>query len=107
VTTGCDPVLIPKGLSAFANRKELILAYHSCDGRNAEMAQLSATRPSNLTVLNSPDAAVGPRSWMLSLLRASGYEGAAFALRNRDGRKGGEPNRAPGVRFKWTAETAP
>jgi hypothetical protein len=62
VTTGCDHVLIPKALLAFANGKELILAYHSCDGRNTEMAQLSATRPSNLTVLNSPDTAVGPRS---------------------------------------------
>jgi hypothetical protein len=30
-----------------------------------------------------------------------------FALRNHDGRKGGEPNRAPGVRFRWTAVTAP
>jgi hypothetical protein len=25
VTTGCDPVLIPKALSAFVNEKELIL----------------------------------------------------------------------------------
>jgi hypothetical protein len=27
VTTGCDPVFILKALSAFMNRKELILAY--------------------------------------------------------------------------------
>jgi hypothetical protein len=30
-----------------------------------------------------------------------------LALRNRDGQKGGDPNRAPGVRFRWMAETAP
>jgi hypothetical protein len=44
------------------NRKELILAYHSYDGKNVEMAQLGAMHPPNLMVLNSPDAAVGPRS---------------------------------------------
>ena len=46
VTMGCDHVLIPNALSAFANGKE--------------MAQLSTMRPSNLMVLNSLDAAVGP-----------------------------------------------
>jgi hypothetical protein len=62
VTAGCDHVLIPKALSALANGKELILTYHSCNWRNTEMAQLSATCPSNLMVLKSPDIVVGPRS---------------------------------------------
>jgi hypothetical protein len=30
-----------------------------------------------------------------------------LALRNHDEREGGEPNHAPGVPFRWTAETAP
>jgi hypothetical protein len=57
--------------SRIRDMRELLLVFRSCDGRNAETTQLGATRPPNLMVLNSPDAAMGPRSCTLSLLRTS------------------------------------
>jgi hypothetical protein len=50
---------------------------------------------------------VGPP---LGTFSASGFGGMRellLALRDRDGRKGEEPNRAPGVPFRWTATIPP
>jgi len=73
VTTGCDHML-----SAFANRKGLLLAFRNRDERYADIARSGATRPSNPTVQNSPEAMVGHRSWALSSLCVSGHDGTAF-----------------------------
>jgi hypothetical protein len=56
--------------------KGLIPADQNRDERYAEMAQSGTVRPSNLTILNSPNVVVGPMSQILSLLHISGYDGA-------------------------------
>jgi hypothetical protein len=68
---------------------------------------LGATRPPNLMVLNSPERCCGPQVLdALITSRIGDMRELLLALRSCDGRKGGEPNRAPGVRFRWTAEAA-
>jgi hypothetical protein len=54
--------------------------------------------------LRSSRNVVGPGSGRLRHLATRGWEELILQLQSYDGREGKEPNRAPGVRFRWTAE---
>jgi hypothetical protein len=76
------------------------LLIHSCDERNAEMAQSGAafSLPDS-TVLNLLGDVMGPGPGRSRHLAHWESDGAISAPWNRDGRNCEEPNRAPGATF--------
>jgi hypothetical protein len=79
-------VPIPKALSAFANMKELSLLIEIAMSEMPRRLNLVPRVPLDLTVLNSPDATVGPGPGLSRHLVHRNITELLFAFWSRDGR---------------------
>jgi hypothetical protein len=108
VTTGYDPMLTPKGVFG-------IRGYEGVDpcflkSRRAKCRDILIWRRTSFKY-DGPKftrCCCGPQVMDALVTSCIGdMRELLLALRNHDGREGGEPNHAPGVPFRWMTETAP
>jgi hypothetical protein len=84
VTMGCDHVLIPNALSAFANGKELFLKFEIAMSETPRRLNLVPRVPLRSDGLELTRRCCGPGPGTLPASRASEHNGAAFcALESR------------------------